>query len=90
MLKEALSRGHQITALVAHPAKLAPVSGRTTAGTDVLAQAKLASQLKGHDAVISAFSGHAQGDVYGYYVRGIHSIIGAVKDAALKTTRSRW
>jgi len=81
ILKEVLSRGHEVTALAAHPEKLAPAPGLTKAGTDVLDQARLAAQLKGHDAVISAFSGHAQGDVYGYYVKGIRSIIGAVKDA---------
>lgn len=81
ILKEALSRGHQVTALVAHPEKLAPAAGLTPVGTDVLDQAKLAAQLKGHEAVISAFSGHAQGDVFGYYMKGIQSIIGATKDA---------
>lgn len=81
ILKEVLSRGHEVTALVAHPEKLASAPGLTKAGTDVLDQARLAAQLKGHDAVISAFSGHAQGDVNGYYVKGIRAIIGAVKDA---------
>lgn len=81
ILKEVLSRGHQVTALVAHPEKLAPANGLTPVGTDVLEQGKLTAQLKGHDAVISAFSGHAQEDTYGYYVRGIQSIIAAVKDA---------
>lgn len=81
ILKEALSRDHQVTALVAHPEKLAPASGLTAQATDVLDQARLAAQLKGHDAIISAFSGHAQSDVYGYYVSGIRSIIGAAKDA---------
>ncbi|WP_420475563.1 NAD(P)-dependent oxidoreductase [Noviherbaspirillum sp. ST9] len=81
ILKEVLSRGHEVTALVAHPEKLATAAGLTKAGADVLDQARLAAQLKGHDAVISAFSGHAQGDVHGYYVKGIRSIIGAVKDA---------
>ena len=81
ILKEVLSRGHQVTALAAHPEKLSPAAGLTPAATDVLDQARLAAQLKGHEAVISAFSGHAQGDIYGYYVQGIRSIIGAVKDA---------
>ncbi|OWW21913.1 NAD(P)-dependent oxidoreductase [Noviherbaspirillum denitrificans] len=81
ILKEVLSRGHQVTALVGHPEKLAAAPGLTPAGTDVLDRARLASQLKGHDAVISAFSGHAQGDTYGYYVQGIRSIIDASKDA---------
>lgn len=81
ILKEALARGHRVTALVAHPEKLAPADDLTPASTDVLDQDRLATQLKGHEAVISAFSGHAQGDTYGYYMRGIRSIVAAVKQA---------
>lgn len=81
LLKEAAARGHEITALVSRPNKV-PVSGKVTAQqVDVLSQDALASQLKGHDAVISAFSGHAQADVLGYYVKGMQSIISAAKAA---------
>jgi len=83
ILKEALSRGHQVTALVAHPEKLASAANLTPVGVDVLDQAQLAARLKGFDAVISAFSGHAQSDVYDYYLRGIRSIIVATKEAAV-------
>jgi uncharacterized protein len=79
LLKEALARKHQVTALVAHPDKLGAASNLTSLGTDVLDEAKLATQLKGHDAVISAFSGHAQSNTYDYYLQGIRAIIGAVK-----------
>jgi uncharacterized protein len=79
LLKEALARTHQVTALVAHPDKLVAASNLTPLGTDVLDEAKLATQLKGHDAVISAFSGHAQSNTYDYYLQGIRAIIGAVK-----------
>jgi uncharacterized protein len=79
LLKEALARKHQVTALVAHPDKLVAGPNLTPLGTDVLDEAKLATQLKGHDAVISAFSGHAQSNTYDYYLQGIRAIIGAVK-----------
>lgn len=87
LLKEALARGHQVTALVSHPEKLAARSG-VTAGltalkTDALDSASLSAQLRGHEAVISAFSGHAQSEVFNYYVRGIRSIIDAVKSAGV-------
>lgn len=83
LLKEAAARGHEITALVSRPNKV-PVSGKVTAQqVDVLSQDALASQLKGHDAVISAFSGHAQADVLGYYVKGMQSIISAAKAAGV-------
>ena len=83
LLAEALERGHRVTALVAHPEKLAPREGLTVAGTDVLDTARLARQLAGFDAVISAFSGHAQEDVRGYYGRGIESIVQAVRQAGV-------
>lgn len=81
LLKEALARGHEVTALVAHPEKLDVAANLTPLATDVRDQARLAAQLKGHEAVISAFSGHAQANVYDYYMDGIRAIIGAVKEA---------
>lgn len=81
LLAEALSRGHHVTALAGRPERLAPAPGLTAVATDVLDAARLAGQLEGHDAVISAFSGHAQQDVRGYYGRGIEAIITAVKQA---------
>lgn len=83
LLAEALSRGHRVTALVTHPEKLEARDGLTPVGTDVLDEGRLATQLAGHEAVISAFSGHAQDDVRGYYGRGIASIIGATKRAGV-------
>jgi putative NADH-flavin reductase len=84
ILKEALARGHHVTALAAHPEKLPNVPGLTACGTDVLDQDRLAAQLKSHDAVISAFSGHAQTEVYDYYMRGIRSIIAATRQADVR------
>lgn len=83
ILKEALARGHQVTALAGHPEKLAAAANLTALGADVLDSARLAGQLKGHDAVISAFSGHAQSDVYEYYMQGIRSIIDATRRAGV-------
>jgi uncharacterized protein len=81
LLKEALARGHQVTALVAHPEKLTAAANLKPVGTDVLDQDRLAAQLKGHDAVISAFSGHAQSNTYDYYMQGMRAIVAAVKQA---------
>jgi len=83
LLKEALARGHQVTALVGHPEKLAATPNLDAVRTDVLDGERLSEQLKGHDAVISAFSGHAQSDVYGYYMQGIRSIIDATRHAGV-------
>jgi uncharacterized protein len=82
--KEALSRGHQVTALVSQPQKLEPAPGLTVVQADVNATSALTTQLKGHDAVLSAFSGHAQGDIEAYYLKGIRSIIAATQEAGIK------
>lgn len=83
LLKEALARNHHVTALVSRPDKVNAHANLTAVQADVLDEAKLAGQLQGHDAVISAFSGHAQSDIYGYYMRGIRSIVAATKKSAV-------
>jgi len=78
ILEEALARGHRVTALVTNPAKLAELHVETRR-VDALDTAALADALRDHDAVISAFSGHARDDVLEYYVRGMRSIVQAAK-----------
>jgi putative NADH-flavin reductase len=84
LLKEALSRGHRVTALVTRPEKLSPASGLEAVKADVQDTATLARQLAGHDVVASAFSGHAQADTQDYYLRGIRSIVAATRQAGVK------
>jgi len=81
LLKEALSRGHQVKALVGRPERLAPQPQLSAVKADALDAQQLTRELAGLEAVLSAFSGHAQEDVYGYYMRGIRSIIAATKAA---------
>lgn len=81
LLKEAAARGHHVTALVSSPDKVPAMDKVVAVQVDVLAQDDLLGKLQGHDAIISAFSGHAQADVLGYYVSGIQSIIAASKGA---------
>lgn len=83
LLKEALARGHHVTALVGHPEKLAPHSHLQGKAIDVMDTKALATELRGHEAAISAFSGHANADVYATYMQGIRSIIAAAKAAGL-------
>lgn len=78
---EALARGHQVRAIVSNPAKLAAAAHLDVCQVDVLDPHALAEALSGVDAVISAFSGHAQTDVRGYYLQGVRSIIDAVQSA---------
>lgn len=81
LLNEALSRNHHVTALASRPERVPDLPDVTTVSVDVMDTAALAARLKGHDAVISAFSGHAQSNVYDYYLQGIRSIIAAAKQA---------
>jgi hypothetical protein len=81
--EELLARGHRVTALVAHPEKLPASANLTPVAVDVLDTAALAQKLRGFDAVMTAFSGHAQQDVLGYYEKGIRSIIHAAKQAGV-------
>lgn len=81
LLAEALRRGHTVRALVSQPQKLTPADGLDARKADVQDAAALSAQLTGVDAVVSAFSGHAQPDVYDYYVRGMRSIVAAARQA---------
>jgi len=83
LLREALARGHQVTALARDTSKLAPAAGVRAVALDVTDEAKLAEALRGHEAVLSAFSGHSKEDVRGEYVRGLHAIVSAVKRAGV-------
>ena len=83
ILEEALSRGHRVTALVRDPSKLKASNTLEVKQADALDTDALSLLLSKHDAVISAFSGHAQPDVLEYYLRGIRSIIRATKLAGV-------
>ena len=81
IMNEALARGHQVTALVTRPERLPVRAGLNALGADVMDVARLTSQFAGADAVVSAFSGHAQADVFEYFVAGTRNIITAAKEA---------
>ena len=86
VLKEALSRGHQVTAIVRDASKLPTGQSNVTASeTDVTDTAALATVLRGHDAVISAFnSGWQNPNLYADYKRGYASILDATKRSGVK------
>ena len=54
ILTEALSRGHQVTAIVRDPASLAPRDELTITAGGVTSIDEIAAQIKGSDAVVSA------------------------------------
>lgn len=81
ILNEALARGHRVSALVTRPEKLTAREGLSAHASDVTDVGRLSAQLAGADAVVSAFSGHAQEDVLGYYLTGVKAIIAAAREA---------
>jgi uncharacterized protein len=89
LLKEALHRGHKVTAVVRHPEKLASQEGLAAKAGDVYDPDRLAMLIRGHDALISAFNpGWQNPHLYDDQVRGTKSIIAAVKKAGI--TRVLW
>ena len=83
ILDEALSRGHQVTALVRKPEAAPKTAGVTAKAIDIHDVEALAAALKGHDVVISAFNPGrmtAGGDeVTELHAAGHRAIIAAVK-----------
>lgn len=89
LLSEALNRGHQVTAIVRQPEKLAKSDRLTAVRGDVTDSAALASRIAGHDALISAFNpgwtpGTPRPEMYDEQVRGTTAIISAAKTAHIK------
>jgi hypothetical protein len=80
LLEEALHRGHEVTAIVRHPGKLAPRERLVAIGVDVNDTERLAASIRGREALISAFNpGWKNPNLYDDQVRGTASIIAAVK-----------
>ena len=85
LLKEALDRGHVVTAIVRHPDKLEKREGLTAKAGDVYETASLATLIRGNEAIISAFNpGWQNPKLYDDQVRGTASIIAAIKKAGIK------
>lgn len=85
LLNEAVKRGHQVSALVRHPEKIAANANVTAVKADVLNTDGLAALLKGHDLVISAYNpGWQEADIRNIHIKGSKSISEAVKKAGIK------
>ena len=78
LLKEALDRGHVVTAIVPNPEKIEARDGLTAKAGDVYDTSSLATLDPGNEAIISAFNpGWKNPNLYGDEVRGTASIIAA-------------
>lgn len=86
VLKEALNRGHQVTAIVRHPEKISVQNDRlSVVRSDVMDTAALAEQIKGSDIVISAYNaGWTNADLYSEFLKGSQSIQEATKRSGVK------
>lgn len=85
LLEEALNRGHEVTALVRHPQKLAAHPRLNAVQADVQNSAALSERLHGHDVVISAFNpGWGVADIREQFIAGSRSIIAATRQARVK------
>jgi putative NADH-flavin reductase len=86
ILKEALGREIQITAILRHPEKLsvADKNLKVVRG-DVMDAEKLAELIKGNDALLSAYNpGWSNPDIYNEFLKGSQSIQAAVKMSGVK------
>ena len=85
LLKEALDRGHKVTAIVRNPEKIQLHHPHLTVkGCDVMDEGALAPLLAGSDVVISAYnSGWTNPNIYSDFMRGSHSILQATKEAGV-------
>lgn len=85
LLTEALSRGHQVTAIVRHPAKLTEKSDLLTVVTgDINDATQLPEQLAGHDIVLSAFNpGWDNPNIYHDSLAGLKALEKATEEAGV-------
>lgn len=85
IVKEALERGHNVTAISRNPKASITSSRLELVSVDVAEVDLLAQTLKGHDAIILAYnSGHGQADQAHKQVEATKSMIAAVKKSGVK------
>jgi putative NADH-flavin reductase len=85
VLREALDRGHQVTAIVRHPEKLPQHPNLVAQKGDVMNEVETTALVVGHEAVISAYSpGRDVPDIYQQHISGYRKIISGVKKAGVK------
>jgi putative NADH-flavin reductase len=82
---EALGRGHQVTAIVRHPEKMTVRNARLHVVKADILKSDVEALVKGHDAVISAYSaGRSGSGIYDEQIKGYKAIISGVKKSGIK------
>lgn len=86
VLKEALNRGHEVTAIARNTDKISAQNGLLEKkAVDVKQTGRLAEALKGSEVVISAFNpGWSNPNIYEDYLQGAKAIQEAVKASNVK------
>lgn len=86
VLKELVSRGHQVTAIARNIANIDVSSALVTPkAADVMHAGEVASAVAGHDAVISTYNaGWTNPNIYNDFLAGAKAIHAGVKQAGVK------
>lgn len=85
ILNELLQRGHQVTAITRHAAKLTEAENLKAVAANVLDEEEIINALKGNDAVISAYNaGWTNPNLYNEFIAGSKAIQNAVKKSGIK------
>jgi putative NADH-flavin reductase len=82
VLKELVSRGHQVTAVVRNPSKVPASPGVKVVQGDALDAKDVAAKVAGADAVISSYAPPA--DKAGTLLEAVHALIAGTKEAGVK------
>ena len=84
LLKEALERGHQVTAITRNPEKIAAQHPNLTVRKgDVTQPDELSKLLAGHDAVISSYINRQSPRIYEDGLAGSTAVLQATKNAVV-------
>ena len=84
LLKELLTRGHSVRALLRDPAKLAPQPGLELHQADATLAEAVAAAVQGVDAVLSAYNpGWGHPALFDEFLRGSAAITAGVKQAGV-------
>ncbi len=85
IVREALERGHTVTAVARDPTKLAPHPRLVLASVDLYDPSAVAGITAGQDAIVNAFSpGHSDPELYEHHLAGARSILAGVKRAGAR------
>lgn len=85
ILKEALDRGIEVSAIVRNPEKIKSHNNLTIIKGNVMETEKLIEIFKGNDVIVSAYNaGWTNPDLYSEFIKGSQSIQEAVKQSGVK------